>query len=204
MQQLPTISLIAPAGHLPLRVRPAVALSDDELFDLCAINRELRIERTRDGELVIMTPTGGDTGRRNFTLLGRFFVWVESDGSGVGFDSSTGFLLPNGAERSPDAAWMKKTRWEALSPAQRTRFVPLCPDFVVELRSPSEALSDLLEKMEEYRECGAALGWLIDPVENRVHIFQPGLPALRIEKPAELRGDPLLNGFVLKLGSICD
>lgn len=151
-----------------------------------------------------MTPTGGDTGRRNFTLLGRFFVWVESDGSGVGFDSSTGFLLPNGAERSPDAAWMKRSRWDALSSAQRTRFVPLCPDFVVELRSPSEALSDLLEKMAEYRECGAALGWLIDPVENRVHIFQPGLPVVRIEKPTELRGDPLLNGFVLKLGSICD
>src|SRR5260370_41923384 len=122
--------LRAPVAHLPMRVRLAVRLNDDALFELCRLNRELRIERTKDGELLIKSPTGGETGKRNFALIGLFGAWVARDGTGVGFDSSTGFILPNGAERAPDAAWVKKERWAALTPEQRRKFAPLCPDFV--------------------------------------------------------------------------
>jgi Uma2 family endonuclease len=159
--------------HLPLRVRTAVPLSDDELFELCQVNGDLRIERTADGEILVMPPTGGETGRQNSALTVQLGRWSELDGSGVSFDSSTGFLLPNGAERSPDAAWVALTRWQALTAEDRAKFAPICPDFVVELWSRSDELGNLRAKMEEYRACGARLGWLIDPVERRVHIYRP-------------------------------
>lgn len=152
-----------------MRIRLAAPLGDDDLFDLCAANRGLRIERTSDGELVIMRPTGGETGRRNFDLVGQFAAWVRKDGTGIGFDSSTGFLLPNGAERAPDIAWVRKSRREALSAAQRRKFPPICPDFVIELRSASDALAAQQAKLEEYIACGACLGWLIDADEQRVY-----------------------------------
>jgi Uma2 family endonuclease len=196
------VQIVASRKHLPLRVRPATPLTDDALFELCRVNRDLRIERTSEGDLIIMSPTGGRTGRRNFTLTTEFGIWVAGDGTGVGFDSSTGFVLPNGAERAPDVAWVRKARWDALTSDQQERFVPLCPDFVIELRSPSDDLEDLHAKMREYIENGAALGWLLDPLEPRAWVYRPGAAPERLDAPATISGDPVLPGFVLDLTNI--
>jgi Uma2 family endonuclease len=196
------MTLVARWRHLPMRVRLAAPLGDDDLFDLCAANSELRIERTSDGELVIMPPTGGETGRRNFDLIGQFAAWVRQNGTGVGFDSSTGFLLPNGAERAPDVAWVQSSRWDALTEAQRRKFPPLCPDFVIELRSGSDKLADQQAKLEEYIACGVRLGWLIDPDDRRVYVYRPARSVTVLEHATELRGDPELAGLILDLRSI--
>jgi Uma2 family endonuclease len=197
-----TVPIVTPLRHLPMRVRAAVPITDDALFEFCRINRDLRIERTKEGELLIMSPTGGETGRRNFTLIGIFAAWSARNGTGVGFDSSTGFLLPNGAERSPDLAWVHGHRWHKLTPDQRGRFVPLCPDFVVELRSPSDDLAELQAKMQEYRDNGAALGWLIDPEQRCVFVYRRGAPVERADAPVRLSGEPTLPGFALDLTAI--
>lgn len=172
-------------------------LSDEDFFEFCQANREWRIERTSDGDIIIMPPTGGETGKRNFDLTGAFHPWVKSDGTGVGFDSSTGFTLPNGAARSPDLAWVSLSRWNALTEEQREKLPQLCPDFVVELRSPSDLLAVLQEKMEEYIQNGAQLGWLIDPVEKKVYVYRPQTQVQCLDNPATLSGEPLLKGFVL-------
>jgi len=185
-----------------MRVRPATRLSDDELFELCRINRDLRIEQTAEGELIVMSPAGGASGHRNFKLTVAFGVWVEKDGTGVGFDSSTGFILPNGAERAPDAAWLKKTRWEALTNEQRERFLPLAPDFVIELRSPSDSLNELKAKLEEYIANGVALGWLIDPYARTVHVYRPGEVPQVLRDVERVSGDPELPGFALNLNDV--
>lgn len=197
-----TVPIVTPIRHLPMRIRLVDPLSDDALFDFCRMNRDLRIERTKDGELVIMSATGPETGRRNFTLIGQLWMWVASDGSGVAFDSSTGFILPNGAERSPDLAWAKRERWDALSDEQRRKFAPLCPDFVVELRSPSDDLEELHAKLVEYQENGASLGWLLDPDTRDVWIYRPGAAPEHLVRPSNLHGAPLLPGFVLDLSKI--
>jgi Uma2 family endonuclease len=173
-------------------------MSDDEFFEFCRVNRELRIERTAEGDLIIMSPTGGETGNRNFNLTARFGIWVDGDGRGIGFDSSTGFTLPNGAKRSPDLSWVQRARWDALTAAQRAKFPPLCPDFVVELRSPSDDLETLQDKMKEYLASGALLGWLIDLQERKVYIYRPTEAVRCLENPAEVQGDPVLSGFVLE------
>jgi Uma2 family endonuclease len=196
------MTLVARWRHLPMRIRLAAPLGDDDLFELCTANSELRIERTADGELFIMPPTGGETGRRNFDLTGQFAAWVRRDGTGVGFDSSTGFLLPNGAERAPDVAWVRRARWDALSEMQRRRFPPVCPDFVLELRSPSDTLAAGQAKLEEYIACGARLGWLIDPEERRAYVYRPGRAVEVLEHATEVRGDPELPGLILDLRSI--
>lgn len=188
--------------HVPLRVRLAEALDNDYLFEFCGANPDLRIERTADGELIIMPPTGGETGRRNFELTVEFGAWVKRDGTGVGFDSSAGFLLPNGAERSPDIAWVRKQRWEALTEVQRRKFPPLCPDFVLELRSPSDELADQHAKLAEYIANGAQLGWLIDPQGKRAYVYRPGRAVEEFAQPESLHGDPELPGLVLDLRSI--
>ena len=172
-------------------------MSDHEFFEFCQLNRDWRFERTYGGDLVIMAPTGGKTGQRNFLLTALFGSWVEADGTGVGFDSSTGFTLPNGAKRSPDLAWVKRSRWEALTEEQQAEFPPLCPDFVVELRSLSDTLSPLQAKMQEYMENGAQLGWLIDPQEKRVYIYRPGVAVECLDDPDLLNGEPLLSGLRL-------
>jgi len=172
-------------------------LSDDDFFDFCQANRDWRIERTSDGDIIIMPPTGGETGERNFNLTGMFHAWVRTDGTGKGFDSSTGFILPNGAERSPDLAWVRVSRWNALTERQRERFAPLCPDFVVELWSPSDSLTTLQAKMEEYIQNGAELGWLIDPFEKKVHVYRPQAQVECLDNPTTVSGEPLLKGFVL-------
>jgi Uma2 family endonuclease len=187
---------------LVLRLAPVIGMSNEQFFELCQLNRDLRLERTSQGDLVIMPPTGGETGRTNFELTVLFGHWVHADGSGVGFDSSTGFTLPNGAKRSPDLAWVKRARWEALTPEQRKGFAPLCPDFVMELRSPSDALEYVQAKMQEYLDNGAQLGWLIDPIERKVYIYRPQAPVECFDNPPAISGEPVLPGFVLELGRV--
>lgn len=185
--------------HLPPRLRQ---MSDPEFFELCQRNPYWRIEQTAEGDLVIMPPTGGEAGRSNFELTGVFRAWVKADGTGLGFDSSTGFKLPNGAKRSPDLAWVRRSRWERLTADERAAFPPLCPDFVVELRSPSDSLEALHGKMEEYRANGAQLGWLIDPTERKLYVYRPDADVLCLENPGQVSGDPVLPGFVLNLREI--
>lgn len=177
-------------------------LSDHEFFEFCQLNRYWRFERTSDGDLIVIAPTGGTTGRRCFDIAGQFRQWVEEDGSGVGFDSSTGFVLPNGAMRSPDLAWIRNSRWENLNNEEREEFPPLCPDFVVELRSRSDSLDALQAKMNEYIDNGAQLGWLIDPSSKSVYVYQPDREVVCLDNPATVSGDPLLRGFVLDLSRI--
>ena len=200
--QTGTLPLIAPRSHYPLRIRAATRMTDEALYDLCRINRDLRIERTADGELIVMSPTGGETGRRNAALVVAVGAWAARDRTGIVFDSSTGFVLPNGAERSPDVAWVQRERWDALTGEQRERFPPLCPDFVIELRSPSDDLEESQDKMREYAANGARLGWLIDPEARCVWIYEGERTAVCVERPASLSGDPVLVGFVLDLGEI--
>lgn len=180
----------------------AIARSDEELFEFCARNPELRIERTATGDLIVMTPAGGESGHRTLEIAVALGFWAKHERTGVAFDSSTGFLLPNGALRAPDAAWVSRSKLEPLSQEEKQRFLPVCPDFVVELRSPSDRFADLTGKMEEYRQNGARLGWLIDPEERRVHIYRPGQPVEILEDPSDVAGDPDLPGFVLDLGPV--
>ena len=177
-------------------------INDDEFESFCRHNPDVEIELTKEGELVIMPPTGGKTGHRNFSLIGYFLNWVEKDKSGVGFDSSTVFKLPNGAKRSPDLSWVKDEKWNALSPEEQEKFPPLCPDFVVELRSPSDSLTSLKNKMTEYIENGASLGWLIDPINRNVFVYRPNLEIEVLENPESVSGEPLLKKFSLKMKKI--
>lgn len=172
-------------------------LTEEQFVRLCQENPDLQLELTARGELVIMPPTGSETGRRNNRLAYRVTAWADRDGSGVVFDSSTLFTLPNGAKRSPDVSWVHRERWEALSREQREGFAPLCPDFVVELRSPTDRLRELQEKMLEYITTGARLGWLIDPLEKRVYVYRPDQPIEVLDDPPAVSGDPVLPGFVL-------
>jgi Uma2 family endonuclease len=177
-------------------------LTDDEFFKFCQLNRDLRIEMTSNGEVIIMPPVGSEGGNRNFKLTTRFGAWVEADGTGVGFDSSTGFKLPNGANRSPDLSWMRRDRWETVPKKQRKAFAPICPDFVVELRSETDSLEMLQEKMKEYLRNGAQLGWLIDPLEKKVHIYRSKATVEILDRPRSVSGEPLLKDFVLDLSGI--
>jgi Uma2 family endonuclease len=187
---------------LIIHLRPVIELTDDQFFEFCQINRDLRIERTAEGDLVIMPSEGGETGHRSI-LLGMFLTqWALQDGTGVTFGSSTGFHLPNGAMRAPDAAWVRRSRLATLTTDQKQKFLPLCPDFVVEIRPPSDRLSLAQAKMQEYLDNGAQLGWLIDPVSRQVHVYRPNRPVERLENPAKLAGDPVLPGFVLDLQQI--
>jgi Uma2 family endonuclease len=179
-------------------------LSDEECLNFFTINEHLRMEITREGDLIIMPPTGGETGIRNFELNGNFWAWQKKDGTGKGFDSSTVFSLPDGAKRSPDLAWVLNERWEALSKTERAKFPPICPDFVVELRSPSDSLDFLKEKMEEYVANGARLGWLLDPFERKVYVYRPGAGAEVLEDPETVSGEPLLRGFTLDVRALWD
>jgi Uma2 family endonuclease len=173
----------------------SVCLTEDQFSRLCSDNPELRIELTADRELIIMSPTGLETGWRNSKINQRLANWAEEDGTGICFDSSTLFTLPNGAKRSPDASWIQKIRCERLSPEERSTFAPICPDFVAELRSPSDLLSELKSKMTEYIQNGARLGWLLDPFEKSVHIYRPGQAPECLENPEYVIGADVLPGF---------
>jgi Uma2 family endonuclease len=172
-------------------------MNDEEFFEFCQLNPELRIERTSGGDIIVMAPTGGKTGRRNAKLIAAFGIWAEKDGSGQFFDSSTEFILPNGAGRAPDLSWIRNERWLALTEKQQEQFPPLCPNFVVELRSATDRLEILRKKMEEYIANGAELGWLIDPQERKVHIYRPGTDPEVLVDPQQVSGEPLLKEFVL-------
>ena len=191
-----------PRVDLPLRIRPAAPVSDEDLWELSRANPDLRIERTAQGEILVMAPTGGKTGRRNAALVVAIGSWAADEGSGVVFDSSTGFRLPNGAARSPDVAWVRRARWDALSEIEQERFPPLCPDFVVELRSRSDDFDELHAKMREYISNGAQLGWLIDPTSKTAWVYRSEGEPTRLEQPERLSGAPLLPGLEVALSVI--
>ncbi len=178
--------------------------TDKEFYAFCRANPELRIEQTKEGDVIIMLPTYTETGNKNFRLTGELAIWAKQNGEGEGFDSSTGFILPNGAKRSPDASWIRRERWDALPAHARRQFAHICPDFVVELRSRSDSLKKLKAKMEEYLENGAQLGWLIDPRERKVHVYKPNEPVTILTNPTSISGDPVLPGFVLQMSAIWD
>jgi Uma2 family endonuclease len=185
-----------------LKLKPAINLTDDQLFELCQLNRDWRIEYTAQGELIVMPPTGRETSNRNAELTYQVQAWTRRDQAGVAFDSSGGFKLPNGATRSPDAAWVRRSRLAGLTREQKQKFLPLCPDFVIELRSPTDNLQAVLDKMQEYLDNGAQLGWLLDPLTRRVHVYLPQRPPEILDAPNTLSADPLLPGFVLDLRKI--
>src|SRR5256714_4753370 len=187
---------------LILHLRPVIDLTDDQLYEFSQLNRDLRSERNVQGELIIMPPTGGETGERNAEITMQLRLWAKRDGTGATFDSSTGFRLPNGAVRSPDASWIEQSRLASLSAEQKKRFIPLCPDFVIELRSATDSLNILQDKMQEYLDNGAQLGWLIDPEQRRVYIYHVNAQVEELESPEKISGDPLLPGFVLDLREI--
>lgn len=187
---------------ITLHLDPVVKLSNDELFELCQRNRDLRIERTARGEIIVMSPAGGKTSNRNFEIIGQLWAWARRSRTGQAFDSSCGFILPNGAMRGPDAAWVERSRLESLPREQQEKFLPLCPTFVIELRSPSDPLASVQRKMEEYIESGARLGWLVDPLERRLHVYRPGAGIEILDEPSSVAGDPELPGFVLDLDEI--
>ena len=197
--------VIRPAVTLPYRLALDVRsldMTDDRFLQFCADNGDLRMELTAERELIIMPPAGGTTGGRNSELAVDLGIWSRRDGTGKTFDSSTGFSLPNGAIRSPDASWILLSRWEALSQSEQDRFPPICPDFVIELRSPSDSLVHAQAKMDEYIENGVRLAWLIDPRNRRIHVYRPGQPIETLEQPATISGDPVLPSFVLDLSVI--
>ncbi|MBI4468219.1 MAG: Uma2 family endonuclease [Acidobacteria bacterium] len=190
-------------GHpLAIHLPSSFDMTDDEFFEFCQLNRELRIERTAQGEIIIMSPTGGETGRRNSEINTHLNLWAKRDGGGQVFDSSTGFKLLNGADRAPDASWVKRIRLATLTAAEKKRFIPLCPDFVIELLSPTDSLAGTEAKLEEYVANGAVLGWLIDPETRYVRVYRPGKATEVLMNPQMLSGDPELPGFVLDLGEI--
>ena len=186
------------ATHL----RPALDIDDRQFAALARQNPDLRLERSAEGDVIVMAPAGGETGHRNAGITAQLWAWAVRDGSGAAFDSSTGFTLPNGAIRSPDAAWVRGARLRALSAEERARFLPLCPDFVIELRSPSDSLRAVEAKLAEYIANGARLGWLLDVANRRAHIYRPGAPVEHLDAPAVLAADPELPGFTLDLAPI--
>ena len=185
-----------------LQIPKSLKFTDDKFVEMVAANKDLRLELSAQGELSIMSPTGGETGDRNLELGGQVWFWNRQNGLGKAFDSSTGFKLPNGATRSPDVSWIKIERWNALTPEQRKRFLPLCPDFVIELVSESDDLADTQAKMREYIANGLRLGWLINPKNKQVEIYRPNQEIEVLQSPANLSGEDVLPGFILDLQPI--
>jgi len=187
---------------ITLNLKPILTMTEAKFLQLCQQNPEYKLELTANQQLLIMSPTGGSTGNRNIKLLARLEIWTEKERTGIAFDSSTMFKLPNGALRSPDAAWLTLERWNNLTQGQKDSFPPICPDFVVELRSPSDSLLELQQKMREYLDNGVRLGWLIDPQNQRVEISRQGGEIDILTNPTQLFGENILSGFVLDLRSI--
>lgn len=181
---------------LPASLITDVPMNDDELLEFCAKNDLLRVERTRSGEIKLMSPTGSDTGAANAELNRQLGNWAYDNG-GVAFDSNTGFSLPDGSMMSPDGAWISDPRWSALSARDRSRFAPLCPEFVIELRSPSDSLPQLEQKMPLWIENGAQLAWLIDPEAENVKVYRPGAAVEVHEHPTSVQGTGLIATFKL-------
>lgn len=175
------------------------SITDEQFYQLCAANRDLRLERTAKGDLIIMPPTGGGTGKRNSDINFELNLWNRQTQLGVVFDSSTCFQLPKGSDRSPDAAWIPLEKWNLLTPEQQEKFPPICPDFAIELRSPSDSIKLLQEKMQEYMDNGTRLGWLINPKNRQVEIYRQGQDKQILDNPPTLSGENVLPGFVLNL-----
>jgi len=196
-----TISL---TENIPLKLQmsPAIDMTDEQFFAFCQQNRDYRIERNATGEITIMPPTGSETGNRNFDLIVQLGIWTRQNGTGIGFDSSAGFTLPNGAMKSSDAAWIKLEKWHSLTPEQQQKFAPICPDFIIELRSPSDNLQPLKDKLQEYIDNGVSLGWLIDRKNRKVYIYRPNSEVECLDNPATLSGESILPEFVLQLSTI--
>ena len=192
-------------GHEPyltIHLSPALDLTDDQFFELCQINSDLRLERNAKGDIIVMPPTGGETSNRNMGISGQLYYWTKRDGTGAAFDSSAGFTLPNGADRSPDAAWVSHQRLAQLTPEQKKKFIPLCPDFVIELLSPTDSLVATQAKMVEYIDNGARLDWLIHAEAKRVYVYRPQSPMEELKDVTRVSGDPELPGFMLDLEDI--
>ena len=197
-------TLLIPTQSVPLTIDlPAIEpMTQEQFYQFCLANRDLRIERTANGEVIIMPPAFSDTGNRNFKIAVQLGNWAEQDGTGETFDSSAGFTLPNGATRSPDASWIKLERWNALTEEQKASFAPICPDFVIELRSSSDTLKGLQSKIEEYIDNGVSLGLLIDRKNRKVYIYRPDRELEILDNPETVSGDPELPGFVLRMAKI--
>lgn len=176
-----------------------VELTDEQFYQLCQDNRELQFERTNKGDLIIMSPVGGESGNREAELIIDLGIWNRQTRLGYTFSSSTIFKLPNGADRSPDAAWIRRDRWEALTPDQRRKFPPIAPDFVIELRSATDDLTTMQTKMQEYLDAGVQLGWLINPQQQQVEIYRQQQQVEVRNLPTELSGEQVLPGFSLSL-----
>jgi Uma2 family endonuclease len=198
---LETVSLpeITP---LVLQMSPAIEMTDEQFFNFCQQNRNYQIERTANGEITIMPPTGSETGNRNFDLIVQLGIWTRQNGTGIGFDSSAGFTLPNGAIKSSDAAWIKLEKWQSLTREQQQKFAPICPDFIVELRSPSDNLQTLKDKLQEYIDNGTSLGLLIDRKNRQLYIYRPNAEIECLDNPATINCQPVLPGFILDLSTI--
>lgn len=185
-----------------LTLEPLLSLTDEQFYQLCQANPDVKFERNADRTLVIMSPTGGETGNRNLEIGADFALWNRQAKLGVCFDSSTCFKLPNGAQRSPDLAWIRLDRWQALTPQQREQFPPIVPDFVLELLSPSDTLSVTQAKMQEYIENGVQLGWLIDRKTRTVYLYGADRSVQTLNHPRQLSGKEILPGFTLNLEGI--
>jgi Uma2 family endonuclease len=180
----------------------SIEMDDEQFFQLCANNRDYRFERNARGDLIIMPPTGGETGNKNARLTAQLVIWTDDGGTGIAFDSSTCFKLPNGSDRSPDTSWITLERWNTLTSEQKQKFPPICPDFVIELRSRTDSLNTLREKMQEYLANGTRLGWLIVPQTKKVEIYRQGQEVEILDSPITLSGEDVLPGFVLNLSKI--
>ena len=186
----------------PVRIRPVGLFSDDQLYEFCRLNGDLDIERTAQGDLLIMAPTSFRTSHLNLRIAAQLDQWAERDGTGVATESSGGFILPNSAMRAPDAAWIRRDRLTTVPQEQQERFLPLCPDFAIELRSSSDALGAAQSKMHEYLDNGLRLGWLIDPFARRVYVYRPGVDVHVLDDPDGVDGAPVLPSFRLDLSRI--
>jgi Uma2 family endonuclease len=197
-------TLLIQTQSVPLTVNlPSIkSMTVEQFYEFCQANPDLRIERNVSGEVIVMPPAFSDTGNRNFKIAVQLGNWAEQDGTGEPFDSSAGFTLPNGATRSPDASWIKLERWNALSEEQKASFAPICPDFVIELRSKSDRLDELQSKMQEYIDNGALLGWLIDRKNRKVHIYRPNRESEILDNPEIVSGELVLPEFVLRMEKI--
>ena len=188
--------------ELPVRLSFERPMTDDELMRFCAVNDVLRVEREPNGEILVMTPANSKTSKMNMRISRLLDQWAEEDGRGVAFDSSGGFILPDGSMRNPDAAWIERSRWEGLTDAQQSSFAPVCPDFVIELCSPSDKLPAAQAKMEQWIANGAEIGWLIDPIDKAVTIYRPGAEPEHHANPTSVQGTGPIAGFELVMARV--
>ncbi len=189
------------AESFVIKFKPLTYMDDEQFARFCALNDDLRIERNAKGDIILMPPAFTYTSKQNMKISSQLDNWAENDGTGIAYESSAGYKLPNGALRSPDASWVLISRLRELTPDEGSGFYSVCPDFVIELRSTSDSLSALQEKMQEYIDNGARLGWLIDPISSpkSIHIYRPQARVEILDEPSEVSGEPELPGFTLNL-----